>query len=403
MRKPSLLAIFLTVFIDLIGFGIVMPLLPLYGQQFGANGIELGIIFASYSAMQFLFSPVWGKLSDRIGRRPVLLISLAGSTVAYAGFALASMATGSTGLWLLLASRLFAGACGANINVAQAYIADISPPEKRSARMGLIGVAFGLGFIFGPVIGAVGGHYGLAAPGWIATAFCGVNLLLASVVLKESLQTDSRQTEGRPHVDQWLHTLKTPQVGTLVLLFFMATFCFAAYEYALGLLAKQLFNYDTRHVGYLYAFGGIISVFVQGGMIRPLVKRMGEAKLIVLSLFLMGVSLAVLPYLTTLPQMLTGLAVVSFATSIYRPPTFGLISMLTPANEQGATLGVAQGAGSLARIFGPIAAGPLFDWRPAMPCLVSGAISLLAGVIAWRYLKSVKPIAVPTNPATAKS
>jgi MFS transporter, DHA1 family, tetracycline resistance protein len=402
MRKPSLLVIFLAVFIDLIGFGIVMPILPLYGKQFGASGIEVGVIFAAFSAMQFFFSPIWGRLSDRIGRRPVMLISLAGSAVAYAMFALASLSSGRSGLWLLLASRLFAGACGGNINVAQAYIADISPPDKRSARMALIGVAFGLGFIFGPVIGAVSGHYGLAMPGWIATGLCAFNFLLACAVLTESLRPDSRQAEQRPHWDQWAHTLKTPQVGALVGLFFLATFCFASFEYALGLMAQQRFHYDTRHVGYLYAFSGVISVLAQGGMIRPLVKRFGEARLIVLSLSLMGLGLAVLPYLTTLPLMLAGLALVSFATSIYRPPTFGLISILTPPTEQGATLGVAQGAGSLARIFGPLAAGPLFDWHAALPCLVAGVISLLAGGLAWRFLNLAKETS-PLPPEAAKA
>src|SRR6267143_5126587 len=143
MKKPSTFIIFLTVFIDLIGFGIVLPLLPIYSQNFGASGLMVGIIMASFSAMQFLFAPAWGRLSDRIGRRPVLLVSTAGAALSYAVFAFGSRVTGSAALWVLLGSRVLAGICGANITVAQAYIADVTPPEKRSQKMGLIGMAFG--------------------------------------------------------------------------------------------------------------------------------------------------------------------------------------------------------------------------------------------------------------------
>lgn len=386
MRKPSLFVIFLTVFIDLIGFGIVMPILPIYGHQFGASMTEIGVIVAAYSAMQFIFSPLWGRLSDRVGRRPVLLISLAGGAIAYGIFTYASILPGRAGLWLFLFSRVFAGICGGNINVAQAYIADITTPEKRSAGMGLIGVAFGLGFIFGPVIGAMSARYGMAAPGWIATGLCAANFLLACVVLPESWKPNAQHTEPRPRMNQWSHTLKQPQVGLLVCLFFLATFCFACYETTLSLLAHKIFDYDRAQVGYLFALSGLISALVQGGMIHRLVQRWGEARLIVGSFVLMGLGVAFLPYLTKLSPFLAGLAILSIGASLNRPPTFGLMSNLTPAHEQGATLGVAQSAGSLARIFGPIFAGAVFGVRPELLYLVCGGIALAAGGLAWRYL-----------------
>jgi len=187
MKKPSLLIIFFTVFIDLIGFGIVMPLLPLYTKRFGAPGWMIGAIVASFSLMQFVFAPAWGKWSDRIGRRPVLLISNAGSAIAYAIFGFASRFEGETALWLLLASRVFAGICGANLSVASAYIADASPPEKRSKSMGLIGMAFGLGFILGPALGSFSvDKFGLSGPGWVAAAICGLNFLFTLTFLVES-------------------------------------------------------------------------------------------------------------------------------------------------------------------------------------------------------------------------
>src|SRR3954468_21240001 len=191
MRKPSVLVVFLTVFIDLIGFGIVLPLLPIYSRNFGASGLMIGIIGASFSAMQFIFAPAWGRLSDRIGRRPVLLVSTAGAAVSYVIFGIGSALTGQTALLVILGSRMLAGICGANITVAQAYIADITPPEDRSRRMGLIGMAFGLGFIFGPVIAGFSmKFFGVTGPGWVAAGLCAANFLFTALRLPESWRPD---------------------------------------------------------------------------------------------------------------------------------------------------------------------------------------------------------------------
>ena len=192
MRKPSVLVVFLTVFIDLVGFGIVLPLLPIYTRNLGGTGWMIGAIMASFSAMQFLFAPSWGHLSDRIGRRPVLLVSTAGAAISYAVFAFGSGLAAPVALWVLLGSRVFAGICGANITVAQAYIADITPPSDRSRRMGLIGMAFGLGFIFGPALGGISLHlFGVQGPGWVASTFCAINFALTLAILPESWQPAS--------------------------------------------------------------------------------------------------------------------------------------------------------------------------------------------------------------------
>ncbi|HMJ67123.1 MAG TPA: MFS transporter, partial [Candidatus Binatia bacterium] len=206
MRKTSLFIIFLTVFIDLIGFGIVLPLLPIYSRNFQAQATTIGLIMASYSVMQFLFTPLWGRLSDRIGRRPVLLMSTAAAAVSYVVFAIGSSHRGTTGLLILVGSRLLAGLCGANITVAQAYIADITPAEQRSKRMGLIGMAFGLGFVFGPGIGGVSIKlFGVSGPGWVAASFCAAKFLLALVILGESWKPGARPVAPRPHFAQWAH------------------------------------------------------------------------------------------------------------------------------------------------------------------------------------------------------
>src|SRR5258708_22229317 len=284
MKKPSILIVFLTVFIDLIGFGIVLPLLPIYSRNLHASGLVIGAIMASFSAMQFIFAPGWGRLSDRIGRRPVLLVSTAGAAVSYAVFAVGSSLSGSLALWVLLASRVFAGICGANITVAQAYIADITPPSERSKKMGLIGMAFGLGFIFGPALGSLSlQFFGQTGPGWVAAALCAANFVLAFSILPESWKPEADPVARRPRLSQWLHTLGRPQIGLLVAVFFLATFCFTCFVTTLGLLVGRNFHLDVNRsqdaqlIGLLFAYCGIIGAVVQSRAIGRVGKRDAEA------------------------------------------------------------------------------------------------------------------------------
>ena len=399
MKKPSLLVIFLTVFLDLVGFGIVLPLLPIFAKTLEASGFVIGLLMAAYSAMQFIFAPVWGRLSDRIGRRPVLLFSTAGAAISYVIFAMGSGQEGKTALVLLFASRLFAGVCGANITVAQAYIADITPPEERSKKMGLVGMAFGLGFIFGPALGGLGLKFGgITAPGWIAAALCGLNFIFAYARLPESWQPGAMAAAQRPRWEQLRDTLSRPEVGLLVLVFFLATFSFACFETTLGLLVSVNFGlkfesvqgaihvFDEKVV-YLYTFCGVVGAFVQGGPLARAVKRLGEPALIAVSLLLVAVSLAALPFVKTWPLLLGALGMLSIGSSLTRPPVFGLLSQFARADEQGATLGIAHSAASLARILGPIFAATLFDVEPALPYLICAGVSLLAGLLAWGKLR----------------
>jgi multidrug resistance protein len=406
MRKPSVLIIFLTVFIDLVGFGIVVPLVPLYSRHFGAQGILIGLIIASFSAMQFIFSPIWGRLSDRYGRRPILLLSTAGAALSYVLFAFSSgIENHQTAIWMMILSRSLAGLFGGNITVAQAYIADITPPEQRSRRMGLIGMAFGLGFIFGPAIGGLSlKHIGNTGPGWIAASFCAANFLLALFILAESRKPGSGEVTQRPHLDQWLHTLTQPRVGLLVIVFFLATFCFSCFESTLPLVVSDNFHLRIQSdetsastVAYLFVFCGLIGAFVQGGAVGRLVQRFGEPKLIAISLVLNAVSLALLPFIggsadlswgvLFRPEgrawlaMLGALALLSVGSSLTRPPLFGLLSNLTAAHEQGATIGVAQGAGSLARILGPLFATGLLPVYRSLPYLLCAGVLLLTTLL----------------------
>src|SRR4051812_12186653 len=385
MKRPSLLVIFLSVFIDLIGFGIVMPLLPIYARDFNAPGYLIGMIMASFSVMQFLFAPLWGGLSDRIGRRPVILVSNFGSALAYALFAYASTKGGQTGLLMILASRIFAGICGANLSVASAYIADVTPVDKRSRGMALIGVAFGLGFIFGPAIGSFSARqWGLPGPGWVAAAICAANVAFAVFVLKESRRPDSESAVKRARFNQWAHTFAQPTVGLLVILYFLAIFCFGAFETTFGLLVEPL-GYDEKNVGYLIAYCGFVTALVQG-VVGRLVKMFGERRVIPISLIVAGIGLLMLPFAERKIGILAGLAVLAIGSGINRAPTLGLLSILTPPNEQGAMQGVAQSAGSLARILPPIFAASIFDVSHAAPYLACAAIAILAGAVAWAKL-----------------
>lgn len=394
-RKPSLLVIFLSVFIDLIGFGIVLPLLPNFAEDnfranFSAEGVLIGGIIASFSLMQFLFAPAWGRLSDRIGRRPVMLISNLGASGSYALFAIASSMAGTTGLVWLLISRVFAGICGANLSVASAYIADVSPPEKRSARMALIGIAFGLGFIVGPGLGALSLIIfdSKQAPGWVAACFCAANFILGWFILGESRKPSSEHVAPRPKFTQWGHTLAQPKLGMLIAVFFLATFCFTCFEATFPLILHHRYPgaKSLKLTSLLFTYAGTVAVLVQGGIGR-LVKKFGEPNLIFFSLIVFAAGLAGLPFAKSLPEILIVLALLAIGSGLNRPPVFGMISLNSSPHEQGANLGVAQSFGALARILSPLFAGGLFFVHEALPYLICGGISLMTSFVAWSFLR----------------
>lgn len=416
MKKPSLLIVWLTVFIDLIGFGIVVPLVPVFTKRFDASSLTIGLVLACFSALQFVFAPIWGRLSDRVGRRPIMLLSTAGATISYVIFALGSGLQNPTSALITLGiARAFAGAFGGNITVAQAYIADITPPENRSKRMGLIGMAFGLGFIFGPAIGGVSLKYlGITGPGWVAAAFCAANFLLALSILPESRKPGSEHAPERPHFAQWKHTLTSPGVGLLVIVFFLSTLCFSCFEVTLALLVCDNFGINIKDdastatvATYLFVYCGLISAFVQGGMIGRIVKKLGEPKVIAVSLILTGISLALLPFIKgsgllswgILAQseglawwkLLGALGLLAIGSSLTRPPLFGLLSNLTAANEQGANIGVAQGAASLARIIGQFSAPIiLLEVSHYALFLGSAAVLLLTSFVVMQKLSATQ-------------
>ncbi len=381
-KHASLAVLFVTVFMDLVGFGIVLPLLPFMGTHFHASALMVSALNSIFSLMQFLCAPFWGRLSDRIGRRPVLLWSLAGSTVSYLllGFC--------DSFWQIFATRALAGFFGANIAVANAYIADITTPENRSKGMGMIGAAFGLGFVFGPLIGGLIAQFGTdpSRPdhvyrliGWVAAAICGINFLVACFNLPESRRPESAPAQVKSVFlfSAWQRAFSIKAVGVLIALYFVFGFAFSNFENLFGLLLKGRFFFDVREANYFFFFVGLVVAGVQGGMIGKLVKRYGEARLIVMGGLLFVVSFIWLPFTFGIPSLLGAILGIGVGQGLNRSAIMGLISQQVSAEEQGLVLGVAQSSGSLARILGPLVGGALYDRAPAAPFLLSAALILL--------------------------
>ncbi len=390
-----MLVLFVTVFVDLIGFGIVLPLLPFFATHFGVSGIGVAALSSVFSLMQFLFSPFWGRLSDRIGRRPVMLISLAGSALSY--LALAYCHTYGQ----IFATRVMAGFFGGNIAVASAYIADVTTPENRSRGMGMIGAAFGLGFVFGPGLGALIAHLAEDPTrpeqvyhmiGLVAFAVCALNFLVACWSLVES-RTNAPATApargGWLHLDLWRKAFADRPTAYLTLLYFVLGYGFANFENFFALFIHDVFHYEVREGNLFFLFIGLITATVQGGLIGRLVKRFGEKALILCACLLFAVSLMLMPFcrsVTLLLLMLTGLGV---GQGLNRSSILGLISRRTVAGEQGSVMGVAQSAGSLARIIGPLVGGMMFNISggAALPFVFSGALLLAALLVGLGYLR----------------
>lgn len=357
MKKSPLVILFVTVFIDLIGFGIVLPLLPFYAQHFGANALLVGLLSTSFSLMQLLFAPVWGRLSDRLGRRPVILVGLLGSSISYLTFGLAQS------LPILFLSRILAGIAGANISTAQAYIADSTPPEQRAKGMGLIGAAYGLGFTVGPAIGGLLSQYGYATPAFFASALALANFVAAWWLLPESRNRSGQPPQAERGLNwQRLRTgLQHPELGVFLILFFISTFAFANLEATFALMTARKFGFDARANGYLFAYIGVLITIMQGGLTGRLARRFGERWLISVGLFCMIFGLGLLPYSPGLKSLLLVLVILIAGHGATNPSISSLISQSASTEHQGSILGVAQSLASLARILGPIWGGFTFD------------------------------------------
>ena len=363
---PAARRLFLTVFLDLIGFGIVLPLLPSYGARYTSSAALIGALVATDSLLTFLLAPAWGRLSDRIGRRPVLLIGLAGSVLSYVIFGLAGS------FLALVISRVVSGATGATIHVAQAYLADVTPPERRSHAMGLIGAAFGLGFTIGPAIGGSASAYGDALPGFIAAAITGVNLVMAWLGLPE--------TEVRRRPDYRPLPLHWARLGSPFGVMFASTLAFTAIYVSFPLYSQQVLGYERRSVSSFFVVIGLVTIVVQGRIVGRLAPRFGERRLVVAGAALMAAGFgAFVPLARTTEGLLASIALLTTGFCLVGPSLAALMSRTTAAEEQGRALGMLQSVGAVARIVGPPAAGIAGQVAgPAAPFYAAAAAAALA-------------------------
>jgi DHA1 family tetracycline resistance protein-like MFS transporter len=360
--KP-LLIIFITVMIDLIGFGIVIPVLPYYIQapEFGATPLLLGILVASYSVMQFVFSPILGGLSDRHGRRPVLFFSLLGTSL---GFFMVGMA-GT--LWMIFAGRILDGITGGNISTAQAYIADVTTRNDRARGMGLIGAAFGLGFVLGPALGGILSRWGTHVPFLFAAALALANATGVYFYLPESLPKEKRSDppHGTNRFVQIFDSLRDARFRTLAILYFLVITAFSIMTTSFALYTQERFGYDAEQNGWLFAYIGVIAVLMQGGIFGRLAHAVGEAVLLVAGSLILAASLFMVPYVGPqwggLAGLLAGMAFFAVGNSLASPAASSLASKVAGEHEQGKALGIMQSGASLARAVGPFIAGFLLD------------------------------------------
>jgi MFS transporter, DHA1 family, tetracycline resistance protein len=370
--KMALLLIFLTVFIDLVGFGIIIPVLPTYAEKFGADPTMVGILLASYSLMQFFFTPFWGRLSDKVGRRPILLTSLVASAVGYLIWGVADT------LPMLFLSRLVAGFGNANLAVAQAYISDVTTEENRAKGMGLIGAAFGLGFVLGPAIGGLASPWGLNTIGYLAAACSLIDLVLTFFMLPEP-EKRSQAAHERYSVEPnfYLKTLSNDKLKASLLIFFISTFAFANMEATLVLLTEKQFHFSAAQNAWMFFFIGIVMVFVQGGLIGRLSKRFGEKKLIVAGSVLVAAGLLLTPATTEIPVLYAALFLLAIGSGINTPSNQSMLSKLSDKGQVGGIMGVGQSLATLGRIIGPIAGGYAFGHLGLGAPYVIGAVAML--------------------------
>lgn len=380
-RGKPLPVLFLTVFLDLLGFGIVIPLLPFVASSTGADGLMVTALMASYSLMQFLMAPVWGRLSDRIGRRPVLLLSIGGSVVGLVLFAFSSSYIS------LLLARVVHGAANGNIAVAQAYVADVTPPAERARGMGILGAAFGLGFVFGPAAGGLLGAHGLMVAGLAAAGLALANLALAWLLLPESRDpAAAHDPTRRPwrllDVAALRKAARTGNVGAYVLVGFLVTVGFSAMESTFALWSHARLGWDEMENGLLFTYLGVLIVLVQGGLIRPLRKRFGERPLALAGLLGLALGLGLLPFVGGLGLLLVATGILAVANGILQPNLSALVSMEGPPQERGSILGTYQGVGALGRVVGPLLAGAAFTYAGIAVPFVVGAVLALAAALA---------------------
>lgn len=380
-----LVIIFVTVFIDLLGFGIIIPLLPFYAQSYGASPFVIGLLGTVFSLMQFLVAPLCGRWSDRIGRRPIILAGLLASAVAYVALALADS------LVLIFAARILGGIAGGNIPTAQAYIADITTHENRAKGMGLIGAAFGLGFIIGPAVGGILTRFGHATPMWCAAALCFANFVAAVFLLPESRQ-GNRDRVSLSRFDLLRRARHHGGLMPLLLVFFLVSTAFSGFEATFALFTERRFDFNAERIGYVFAFIGLVLAVVNGILVGRVVPIVGERRLVPLAIAVIAMALLLLPAAQSVPALFAVCGAMAVGMGFNNPSLTSAVSRLSDPAEQGGMLGLAQSLAALGRIVGPAWGGFLFDRVDiTTPYFSAGAVMSLALLLAVAGVRRADP------------
>ncbi len=388
-KKASTGIIFLTVFIDLLGFGILIPILPIFAsKQLGISDFEIGMIVAIFSLVQFLFNPVLGKLSDKIGRRPIIVSTLLITASSYILFTFAHS------FWLLFLSRLLAGFGGSNIGVAQAYIADITTKEERAKGMGMIGAAFGLGFLFGPMVGGFLSQYGFEYAGYGSACFSFIAFIFAFFFLPESKKkTDEKVDFKVKFIDLKLakETMKHPTIGLLIFMFFMLVFSMANIYGTFPIIGSKFYNFTDKDIVYQYVIMGLVGAIIQGGLMKQLSHRVRDYNLLIFGMICLTIGLGLIPYGINFTGVAIAIIILSIGNGILQPVVVTMISKYAPENNQGAVLGFSQSISALGRVLGPLWGGFAYDFIGfRSPFLTGSIISFLALLLGYKMLKNFK-------------
>jgi len=346
VKRGPLATIFAIVFIDLMGFGIVIPLLPLYGERYDPSALSMGLLLSAFSATQFAAAPILGRLSDRFGRKPILLFSLAGSVAGYLLFAFAHS------LAVLFAARVIDGISGGNISTAQAYVADVTTPETRAKGMGMIGAAFGLGFIFGPAIAGITVHWGEWAPGVAAAAMSALAFAATALFLREPERSRGSAVEhGFAALGR---ALRNRSIAVLLAVFFLLTFAFSNFEATFAQFLHDTLGASPSRVAFLFVYVGVLISLVQGGLIGRLTRAFGERALVVAGGFAIAAALALLPFSLAIPLVMAALVPLTLGIGATNPSLSSLVSKEARPEDRGTVLGAYQSVSALGRILGPL-------------------------------------------------
>jgi len=376
--RSSLAIVYFTVFLDLMGFGIILPALPFYALELGASGFALGAVLTSYSAAQLIGASVLGRLSDRIGRKPILLFALAGQSISLLLTGLADS------LITLMLARACAGLFGGSISAAQAYIADVTEPHERARFMGLLGAAIGVGFIAGPGIGAALSPFGFRTAAFVASGLAAGNFIFGVFKLKEARPASERRPRRRLSMALFLGSMTTRSKGPLLAATFLMTFAFVTMETTFALLGAERFGIGTLELGLVFVFGGIMIALVQGTAVGPLTSVIGEKGMSIMGFACMALGLVLIPYMPNLWLAIVGLGFLGLGQGLCQPGLSSLLSRNTSTEEQGTVLGLNQALAAAARVVGPLVAGGLYDLGPPLPYLLAAVLSVVGLVGLWR-------------------